>query len=244
MLTNRWRRVLLTITTRVVAMCVMLSTVIAATQHGAVESAELLPPNLLDAQVAPANCVPGSYHVQSTHNFQDAGVYGHNQAREVTTASGSYQVRSIWVWRDDLNWVELGWWTSSQSPRPQYFAAWKVNGTYSEWLGLYAPLGYHTYTLQAPLNDGYWYFYVDGNLMYTVKLPFDVGFPGAQSEAHNTCDQNGTTWKELKYFIRSYSLWLYWTGNQTVIDTNPNYYFCPISNWEFKVLPNSVSCPP
>lgn len=244
MLTNRWRRVLLTITTRVVAMCVMLSTVIAATQHGAVESEELLPPNLLDAQVAPANCVPGTYIVQSTHQAWDAGAYGHNQAREVTTTSGSYQVRSLSVWKDNQNWVELGWWTASWAPKPQYFVAWKENNQYGEWLGNYAPLGYHTFTIYAPQNDGYWWFFVDGTFIYSKRVPFDVGYPGGQSEAHNTCDQNGTTWKELRYFIRSYFTWPYWTANQVVGDNNPNFYFCRISNWGFKVLPNSVSCPP
>lgn len=71
-----------------------------------------------------------------------------------------------------------------------------------------------------------------------VNTNFDIGYPGGQSEAHNTCDQAGTTWWDLQKYIRTYGNWYYWTKLVQHRDDNPGYYLYPVSDHEFKVYPN------
>ena len=75
-----------------------------------------------------------------------------------------------------------------------------------------------------------------------LAASFNVGLPKAQTRALSSCDQNGTTWRELQYYIRTYNWWGYWTQTAPTFDTNPAFYFCPVSNKEFKANPNSVPC--
>jgi hypothetical protein len=91
--------------------------------------------------------------------------------------------------------------------------------------------------------DSGWEFWVDNQKVpIALAASFNVGLPKAQTRALSSCDQNGTTWRELQYYIRTYNWWGYWTQTAPTFDTNPASYFCPVSNKEFKANPNSVPC--
>jgi len=161
----------------------------------------------------------------------------------VHTEQGSWQVRSVWVQQNGNNWVEVGWWTRpGYWPNPQYFAAWAINGQISVYYWWPATPGtYHWFKVFNPTGgqDSYWEFWVDNTpLPPIVNTNFDAGLPGGQSEAHNTCDQAGTSWWALQKCIRTYGNWYYWTRLGQYLDNNPGYYLYVVSDHEFKVYPD------
>lgn len=165
----------------------------------------------------------------------DAGSKGWNQVRQVSTQPWSWQVRAVWVRNTPDNWVETGWYISS-SGSPRYFIAWKVNGSYDEELLSYAPpTTYHWFAVRNPTGNE-WEFWLDNTQwLFTLdNLPFDRGWPGAQSEAHNTCDQAGTTFWSLQKYIRTYQAWYPWTKFAENVGNdypNPGYYVDRSGQW-------------
>lgn len=180
-------------------------------------------------------CEFGYYYELAANLDWDAGVKGWNQVRNVSTVYQSWQARSVWVKHDDRNWVETGWFFGEEGV-PRYFIAWKKNNVYNDQELSYAPAGtYHWFTAINPTGN-VWEFWMDNtNWLWTLNdMTFNVGLPGAMSEAHNTCDQAGTTFWSLQKYIRSWNSWRPWTKkspNYQNPQTNPWYYIDSSGQW-------------
>lgn len=193
-------------------------------------------------------CTSGAYEVGAQHTITnyDAGVSGYDQVRTVYTENGSYQTRHVAVRKDYENWVELGWIARPGQP-PKYYVGWHFTSypyvQMYEWQNA-PPSTWHTFKIVNNTgSQSDWEFWVDNQkIPLALGATFDVGLPRAQTRALSSCDQNGTTWKELKLYIRSYNLWGYWGQTSPSFDTNPAFYFCPRTNKEFRVNPNAEPC--
>lgn len=197
--------------------------------------------------LGPEVCTSGVYEVGAQHTTTnyDAGVSGYDQVRTVYTENGSLQTRHVAVRADAWNWVELGW-IAKPGQAPKYYVGWVFGGgtvQMYEWQNA-PPSTWHTFKIVNPTgSQSGWEFWVDNQkIPISLGTTFNVCIPRAQTKALSSCDQNGTTWKELQYYIRSYNSWGYWSQTSPSFDNNPSFYFCPVSNKEFKVNPNAVSC--
>ena len=192
-------------------------------------------------------CLTGDYVVsgKDPNISQVTGVAGRvlvRQADQIITAGSELQ-RLLWLRKDDSNWMQLGWRRLSNGS-PQVLVQWQVNGVSNSYVGSTLAVG-TTPRFEIVQEGSAWHYRVDG--VEVAGLPAAATTlnltnlrPLALGRARNTCDQAGTTFQELQW---TQGTWSNWTDVVQDMDNHPGFYFCRVSNNNFKVNPNAISCP-
>ena len=157
----------------------------------------------------------------------------------------SWHVRSVWVYRNDLNWVEMGWCKGyecgpheSEWVHPYAFKAWKINGVYGEEeFKMLPPPSRHYFNVNNPYYNYRWKFWLDGTYYGPdlVHWYMNEGEVGGQSEVHEIREGAYTRWWGLQ--LRTSLGWADWYRLECMLpDSNPDWKCQKISNTEFKVV--------
>ena len=106
-------------------------------------------------------------------------------------AVGGGLVRSILLWWDADNWVEIAWsWARDVTDGPTKIAAWRDQGTYAH--VLLGPAGdlnsYHKYRVVNDTGTHVNWFFDDVLKFNRTFRTLDQGNAAANSEVWNTCD--------------------------------------------------------
>ncbi|MDY7041098.1 MAG: hypothetical protein SVX38_09570 [Chloroflexota bacterium] len=190
------------------------------------------------------NCNLTQYGVQP---IARGSFYG-NQGRNTTTDPAvcddhqpgeSDFVNSIYVYRNGIDGVELGWLEEADGVGRRFFGVRVMNGYYQRHVyDFVSPSTNHTYKLVSeivPGGDKQWRYYVDDSQKDVWFHLFDAGPEiAAAQERHSRSDSGQTHWWNLKYanYSRVFSPWPNWSY---VYDNDPDYRSCKISNTEFWV---------
>jgi hypothetical protein len=161
-------------------------------------------------------------------------------------------VRSLFVWVNSNNWVEVGWSAHiSGTGEPQVFAEWDNAGRQNHFD--YKLIGaYDTDRNFRIENVGHikiFRFYFAGEsspFTYSPTMNFNIGYPRGNSERHNWCQSLYAHFYNLNDQI-SDGTWENWDTWAKCINTtarNP-YYMHKDSSSEFHVTstsPNNMTC--
>jgi len=195
------------------------------------------------ATILDANCNLTKYGVQPIARGTFYGNMGGNTTTDPTvcndyTPNQSVFVNSIYVFRDGIDGVELGWYENPDEGRV-FFGVRVMDGVYQKHTyGSVSPNTNHTYKLVSeivPGGDKQWKYYIDGSLREVWFHQVDVGPEiAAAQERHSRYDSGQTHWWNLKYanYYRNFYNWPNWNR---VDDNDPDYRCCKISNTQFWV---------
>ncbi len=199
--------------------------------------------NVTAKPLCDTNCNLAQYGVQPIARGSFYGNQGRNTTTDPTVCNDNQQnqsafINSIYVFRNGIDGVELGWFENPDEGR-RFFGVRVMNGHYERHVyDSASPSTNHTYRLVSevvPGGDKQWRYYVDGSQKDVWFHLFDAGPEiAAAQERHSRNDSGQTHWWNLKYadVYRNFYNWPNWNR---VDDNDPDYRSCKISNTEFWV---------
>ncbi|HEV2377524.1 MAG TPA: hypothetical protein VGS19_35830 [Streptosporangiaceae bacterium] len=199
---------------------------------------------------AGASCAAAHQNVEANDGTWPA--YG-NQGMIATNNQGTLNgtharvFRSLFIWDAPGNDVEVGWGTGgSPMNEPTLYAEWVKDGVDSlpQWAGTIGAGANWHFEVDNAHGIGIWRFYFDGGtspFKYSPTMPFNSGWPVANSEHYNTCD---TLWTHFYGLQDATSLGHYrpWISLQCWADTAPGWNIQPVSSSEMYVQTSGHVC--
>lgn len=171
------------------------------------------------------------------------GVKGSAYCSNVSPASGSFMVRSIWATTYSGSAAcETGWCDHNQSGQPSsctLFVQLVKNYAYLTPEHLGTITSGTNQTFQANWNGvDAWQFYYAGNLKATrTNTGITSAVIGSQSEAHDTTDSLWAHWWSLKrYKYAALTPWTSWVDLRLNNDNSSTYRLSETSNSEYYVV--------
>jgi len=170
------------------------------------------------------SCLGGDYEIQgvtgSNGTIPFYGVWGYSHIWDpVVTYYGDY-VNSVWVAKDGLNIVEVGWVERGEGSggARTYFRTWTIDGIYHEDFWGAPTVGTdHDFKVYNVNGDQEWRYYVDdAQRTPNITTSFDNGVTAAMRERHNTCDSG---WAHL-WNLQRCDYACNWSSWQTIDERN------------------------
>ncbi len=191
------------------------------------------------------SCLGGDYEVQgitgSNGTIPFYGVWGYSHIWDPTVTYWGDYVNSVWIARDNLNYVEIGWVERGDGSggKRTYFRTWEINGVYhDEFWGTPLVDTDHDFKVYNVSGNKEWKYYVDGiQRIPNITTTFDSGITGAMRERHNTCDSGWAHWWNLQRCDYACN----WSPWQTIDERNwyePLWFLDIVSFSEFYVSPH------
>lgn len=139
-------------------------------------------------------------------------------------------VNSIWVYKDQDNWVEIGWYAWQGGNGEKHWNIFGRRAVGEEYLELFdlpaTPERDYGFQL-TKISDTQWEFKItdleSGSLLHdeAYYALLDSGYPIAQQERHNSCLGGETHWWDLGYW--SGFNWHPWRAMGLYYDNDPDY---------------------